>query len=71
MSVAVKTNFALSPETIQRMNDLCRLTYRSKSDLIDWLVAEAYAKNNTVSISTLPCPPDCEPVPLATMTPGK
>lgn len=79
MSDAVKTNFTLLPVTVNRMEDLCKVTFRSKGNLIDWLVAEAYERIDdllifgkvyvVVSVSTLPRPPDCEPVPLVEVAP--
>jgi len=40
MTETIKVNFALQPETVKRLERLCKLTYRSKSDVIDYLVAK-------------------------------
>ena len=40
MTETIKVNFALQPETVENLEMLCKLTYRSKSDLVDYLVAK-------------------------------
>ena len=40
MNQTVKVNFALQPETVVGIEKLCKETYRSKSDLVDYLVAK-------------------------------
>jgi len=41
MAETIKTNFALKPETVEGIEKLAELTHRGKSDVIDWLVADA------------------------------
>jgi len=44
MNKSVKVNFALQPETAAMMEKLCAATFRTKSDMIDYLVAQEYAR---------------------------
>lgn len=41
MTDTVKVNFALEPETVAGIEQLAQETHRGKSDVIDWLVADA------------------------------
>jgi len=41
MAETIKTNFALRPETVENIEKLAEQTHRGKSDVVDWLVAEA------------------------------
>lgn len=41
MAETIKTNFALRPETVENIERLAEQTHRGKSDVVDWLVAEA------------------------------
>jgi len=41
MAETIKTNFALRPETVENIERLAEQTHRGKSDVIDWLVADA------------------------------
>lgn len=49
----VKLSVAVNQETIERINDLMRSTYRGKGDLVDWVVAEAWEREvgNEKSVS--------------------
>ena len=38
----VQMNFRVLPETRDRVQKMADKTFRSKSDLIDWIVSEAY-----------------------------
>ncbi len=44
MTDTVKTTFALEPETVHRIARLAGATHRSKSNVVNWLVAEAWEK---------------------------
>ncbi|MBA4420240.1 MAG: hypothetical protein C0391_03760 [Anaerolinea sp.] len=37
-------NFRILPETRDRVRKMADMTFRSESDLIDWIVSEAYKK---------------------------
>lgn len=56
----VKTNLYLDAETPKKIEDLAKATFRGKNDVVDMLVAEAWAKicvPTTVSAETvLPTP---------------
>ena len=41
MAETIKVNFALQAETVENIEKLATQTYRSKSDVVDWLVADA------------------------------
>lgn len=41
MADSVKVNFALEPETVESIERLAQETHRSKSNVIEWLVADA------------------------------
>jgi predicted transcriptional regulator len=49
MAETVKVGFALKPETVERIERIAELTFRSKSDVVDWAVAEA--ENNITAIA--------------------
>ena len=42
MPETIKVNFALEPATVERIETLAQETHRGKSDVIDWLVEEAW-----------------------------
>jgi hypothetical protein len=42
MAETIKVNFALQADTVEKLEELCKLTYRGKSDLVDYLVAKEY-----------------------------
>ncbi len=42
MAETIQVNFRLLPETVEHIEQLCRETFRSKGDLIDWAIARAW-----------------------------
>ena len=63
MAETIKVNFALQTETVEKLEQLCKLTYRSKSDVIDYLVAQEYLKQSNIvpagSLNNLPIERGC------------
>lgn len=49
MSETIKTTFALNPETIERIEAIAKTTFRGKSDVIDWLVADAWSRMQNIT----------------------
>lgn len=41
MAESVKVNFSLEPETVEHIEQFAQETHRSKSNVIEWLVADA------------------------------
>jgi predicted DNA-binding protein len=48
MAVTIKRNYVLLPETVQRIDYLAKSTFRSVSDVIDWVVDEAWQRMEKV-----------------------
>jgi hypothetical protein len=46
MADTVAVNFRVMPETVERMEQLCRQTFRSKGDLVDWAISVVYESMN-------------------------
>jgi len=44
MSEMIKVNFSLQPETIDQLEKLCKETFRTKSDMLDYLVHQEYGR---------------------------
>jgi len=53
MAETIKTNFALRPETVENIELLAARTHRGKSDVIDWLVADAMDRISQVQRETM------------------
>jgi predicted DNA-binding protein len=48
MAVTITRNYVLLPETVQRIDYLAKSTFRSVSDVIDWVVDEAWQRMEKV-----------------------
>lgn len=44
MSENVQFNVMVSPEIKRQAEELCSLTFRNRSDLVEWLISQAYVK---------------------------
>jgi predicted transcriptional regulator len=52
MAENIKVGLSLDPETVKIIDHLAEKTFRSKSAVVDWLVAEAWERMQQVHAAT-------------------
>ena len=44
MADTTKVNFALQDESVERLDKLCEMDFRGKSNMIDWLIDQEWSR---------------------------